>query len=149
MIRQADLSDLSTLLKVEMSCFEGDRFTPRVFRYLLTKGHATTLIAEKNKKAQGYCIVLFRRGSRVARLYSIAVLPEGIGSGVGQSLLLAAEDAAKLRGCYTIILEVREDNNRAIRFYEKMAYHCFGKFNDFYEDHSDALRFKKQLCLPS
>ncbi len=42
-------------------------------------------------------------------------------------------------------LEVRGDNQAAIRLYQTMGYRQFGRYPDYYEDHSDALRFHKRI----
>jgi ribosomal protein S18 acetylase RimI-like enzyme len=47
--------------------------------------------------------------------------------------------------CHEIRLEVRKDNHRAIKFYEKNGYESFGEYKNFYEDGADALRMRKML----
>jgi hypothetical protein len=46
-------------------------------------------------------------------------------------------------------LEVRPDNAWAIALYERLGYHEFGKYLDYYEDHADALRYEKRLARSS
>ena len=47
MLRKADLRDLDTLVEIENTCFDVDRFSRRTFRYLLTKANAETLVYEE------------------------------------------------------------------------------------------------------
>jgi hypothetical protein len=42
-------------------------------------------------------------------------------------------------------LEVRPDNAPAIALYESLGYRQFAVFGDYYEDHSDALRYQKRI----
>jgi hypothetical protein len=89
--------------------------------------------------------VLFRKGSGVARLYSIATGPFFGGLGVGRMLLASAEDAAFGHGRMMLRLEVREDNGRAIRIYEQAGYRRIGREAGYYEDGETALRYEKTL----
>ncbi|MBX3529895.1 MAG: peptidase C39 family protein [Rhizobiaceae bacterium] len=142
-IRTADVSDLDSLVAIEKRAFAGDRISRRSFRKFLDRQTAETLIAHEDGAAVGYCMVLFRRGSGVARLYSIAVVAGG--GGVGRALLSQAEDMAYDRGRMLMRLEVREDNERAIRLYEKNGYRRFGREPDYYHDGEAALRYEKLL----
>jgi ribosomal protein S18 acetylase RimI-like enzyme len=90
-------------------------------------------------------VVFFRRNSRVARLYSIAVAHAARGRGLGEALLSAAERTALARGCQRLRLEVRQDNAGAIRLYERLGYRRFGAYSGFYEDGADAWRYERKL----
>ena len=150
-IRKALASDIDDLAAIETAVFPGDRISRRSFRALIERETAEALVAISGDRLAGYAIVLFRKGSGVARLYSIAVSPEANGRGVGKALLEAAEDAAFENDRLILRLEVREDNPRAIMLYEKNGYHEVGR--TFYEQHIDkdtsqpieVLLYEKQL----
>ena len=146
MIRKAQIRDLSRLVEIENTCFDTDRFSRRSFRYLLTKANAETLVYEQEGVVLGYVTVLFHTGTSLARLYSIAVLPEARGRGAGSALLKAAEETALAHDCVVLRLEVRRDNAESIRLYERLGYRLFGKHADYYEDHMEALRYEKYLA---
>ena len=93
----------------------------------------------------GYALVLLRKGSGVARLYSIAVAPEAGRRGVGVQLLAAAEQAALAHGRAALRLEVHEKNAAAIARYQKSGYRMFGSHDEYYGDGGNALRLEKQL----
>jgi ribosomal protein S18 acetylase RimI-like enzyme len=93
----------------------------------------------------GYVLILFRKATSVARLYSIAVAPEARGQGVAKALVAAAEDLARQRGELFMRLEVRADNEAAKALYERLGYRQFGRNLDYYEDHAEALRYEKSL----
>ena len=99
MLRAATLDDLSALLTIETRCFSSDRLSRRSFRHLLTRGHAVTLVVEENEQICGYVLLLFSRGTSMARLYSIAVHPDFAHRRIGDQLLQAAETAALERDC--------------------------------------------------
>ena len=116
-IRKARASDVDDLAAIEKAVFSSDRISRRSFRLFIERETAETLVAEVDGRVAGYAIVLFRKGSGVARLYSIATGPFFGGLGVGRMLLGSAEDAAFEHGRMMLRLEVREDNSRAIRIY--------------------------------
>ena len=64
--------------------------------------------------------------ARVGELYSIYVLPERWGSGVGRRLIGAAHGALDELGFQEAILWVLEDNPRARRFYEAAGWSLDG-----------------------
>ncbi|CAM5499463.1 hypothetical protein ATER59S_03639 [Aquamicrobium terrae] len=144
-IRTARASDVDDLAAIENAVFTGDRLSRRSFRKLIERETAETLVAENGGRIGGYAIVLFRKGSGVARLYSIATAPEFSGRGIGRLLLEAAEDVAFGHGRMMLRLEVREDNERAIGIYEKAGYRRIGREPDYYEDGEAALRYEKAL----
>lgn len=143
-IRLASASDLDALVAVEEAVFDADRISRRSWRDLLSSKTAIVLVAEAAGQLAGCCVVLLRKGSRKARLYSIAAAAGR--SGVGGRLLAEAEEAARTSGSDFMRLEVREDNLRAIRLYEKSGYSRFGRKPDYYADGAAALRFEKPLA---
>lgn len=144
-IRRAVPTDLSALLRLEEACFETDRISRRQFRYLLTRAHAGTLVAEAHDALLGYVLVLFRGATSVARLYSIAVAAQARGRGIALALIKAAEDAAWEQERAYLRLEIRRDNAASQALFEKAGYRRFGTLPDYYADRMEALRYEKTL----
>ncbi|GLQ88472.1 GNAT family N-acetyltransferase [Dyella flagellata] len=146
-VRRAELSDLDDLVALEQATFDSDRISRAQFRRHLDSDSARVLVASANhRRFLGTAMVFFRKSSRKARLYSIASLPEARGKGVGTALIEAAEVAARQRRCQSLRLEVRVDNESAIRLYERLGYHRAGAVKKgFYEDGADALVYEKTL----
>jgi len=142
-------ADLDALLALEQECFRTDHLSRRSFRRFLASPNACLLVAEQGSCPAGYTLVLFRPGSAVARLYSIAVAAAMAGRGIGPILLAAAEQAARQRDCATLRLEVHEQNAAAISRYQKSGYRLFGRHLGYYDDRGNALRFEKRLDLSS
>ncbi len=143
-IRRAALEDIGVLLELEQ-LFPGDRLEKSNFKHFLTKAKADIWLVEENGETLGDAVVLYRQGFHSARLYSIIVNPKARGKGIGAKLLVHCETAAKERGCITLRLEVREDNDAAINLYRSKGYDLIGRTNDYYEDGSTALRMRKRL----
>lgn len=146
MLRPATLDDLPSLQEIENRCFSGDRISRRQFRYLLSHAHAATLVDEEKGRVCGYVIVLFSRATSMARIYSIAVLPECAGRGIGKALVLGAEEAAQARDRASMRLEIRADNPASQALFERLGYRRFGRILDYYEDHMAAHRYEKSLA---
>ncbi|CAN5133637.1 peptidase C39 family protein [soil metagenome] len=144
-IAPAKARDIDPLAALEKSVFPGDRLSARSFREVIGKKSARLLVARSRDEIFGYALILFRKATSVARLYSVAVAPEARGQGVARALIAAAEEEARHRGELFMRLEVRADNAAAKALYESLGYREFGRHLDYYEDHSDALRYEKSL----
>jgi hypothetical protein len=93
----------------------------------------------------GYTLVLYRTGTSLARVYSIAVIPEQQGKGIARRLMDAAEQAGRERFCAFMRLEVNVNNAPAIHLYKKLGYRHIGMIENYYDDGSDALRMEKRI----
>jgi len=145
LIRQAEDRDLEDLVVLEESSFKGDRLSRRRFQHWIKARNRVFLVAEIDRQVLAYGLVFLHKGTRLARLYSIAVSSAARGQGIGRELLLALEKGAVDRGRLDMRLEVATDNGGAIRLYESMGYRAFGEYHDYYTDHGDALRMQKRI----
>ncbi len=144
-MRAATIDDLAPLVALENATFAVDRLSERQLRRHLDSASARLLVAVHEHRVVGSAVLFFRRGSTVARLYSIAVSAHERGLGLGAILLEAAERCARTRGKRRLRLEVRLDNVSAQRFYETAGYRRFGVRDGYYEDGHAAWRYEKTL----
>jgi ribosomal protein S18 acetylase RimI-like enzyme/predicted double-glycine peptidase len=144
-IRPAEERDLEDLVRLEEDSFSADRLSRRRFQHWLRAGNRIFLVTEKDQRVLAYGLVLLHRGTRLARLYSIAVAGATRGQGIGRNLLLELERAAAAKGRLAMRLEVAKANDNAIRLYESLGYRSFGEYQDYYSDHGDALRMQKRI----
>lgn len=146
LIREAQQADLDQLLAVEQACFNNDRLSRRSFRRHIQSDLADLLVVvASNDELLAYGLVLKQRGTRLARLYSLAVLPSARGLGLAKALMQTLENAASVDERHYMRLEVAKNNHHAIKIYEAAGYSIFGEYLDYYEDHSDALRMQKRI----
>lgn len=143
MIRQATPSDLPELLRLESLSFNSDRLSRRSFSRWLSHRRCVFLVCEEGAALCGYILVILRRGTRLARMYSLAIDPECRGRGLARLLIDRVESEARERGALYMRLEVEKNNSNAISLYRKLGYQQFGLYQDYYEDHTDALRMEK------
>jgi ribosomal-protein-alanine N-acetyltransferase len=144
-IRAAQPSDLSALCILEETSFTGDKLSLRSLQRFLNRPSAKVLVAETQKSCLGYALILFRKNSLVARLYSIAVDRAARGRGVGRALLEASEGVARKRGCLAVRLEVRADNTAARAMYLDAGYTAKVVIGAYYEDGMAAVRLEKRF----
>ncbi len=144
-IRDGRPADLAVLCEIETRSFAADRLSRRSFGRLIGRPSAHLRVAVMDGAVAGYHLVLTRSGSRVARLYSIAVAAAARGHGLGDKLLADAERQARRAGAAVLNLEVRPDNAGAIRLYHRRGYTPIGTRAHYYADGADALRYGKPL----
>jgi ribosomal protein S18 acetylase RimI-like enzyme len=142
-LRNAVATDIDELLRLESVSFQTDRLSRRSFRRWLKHSGCVFLVSEDNDLLRGYILVILRRGTRLARLYSLAIDPSCRGEGIASALIAQAEQCARDAGSLYLRLEVAGNNTAAIKLYRKLGYTQFGLYQDYYEDHSDALRMEK------
>lgn len=149
--RLATIKDLKALVSIEEICFNNTRLSERSFRRWLKVDHGILWVAEKNTDANshpelvGYALAWCHKGTRLARIYSLAVLPKVAGQGIAKHLMIQLEQSCLAQGYLHLRLEVAKNNLGAITLYTKMGYRIFGEYCDYYEDHTDALRMQKGI----
>ncbi|MDP1519433.1 peptidase C39 family protein [Porticoccus litoralis] len=141
--RPAAGSDLAALLRLEKICFTSDRLSRRSFRHWIQVDHCAFIVAEADSQLVGYSLIIFFRGTALARLYSIAIDPSFRSFGIGRKLMEEGEKLSKAAGRVFLRLEVNVDNAAAIALYNSLGYQPFGIYRNYYEDSHDALRMQK------
>ncbi|WP_237059941.1 GNAT family N-acetyltransferase/peptidase C39 family protein [Microbulbifer sediminum] len=144
-IRPAMPADVAALHDLEQSSFARDRLSRRRLRHWVTADNCVFLLAERDTSLLGYALVILRRGTRLARLYSLAVASSARGQGIGRCLVSAVERAASDSGRFFMRLEVAEHNQAAIALYQALGYRAFGRYLNYYQDDSHALRMQKRI----
>ena len=143
-IRPAGPDELAALSALERASFSQDRIAKRSWRRLLRRPSALVLVAEAQGLA-GALVLLFRRRSGIARVYSLAVTAASRGNGVGGALLTQASAAAAQRGCTHLRLETRLDNRAAQALFRRQGFAVTGRTESYYQDGMAALRLERRL----
>ncbi len=143
--RPAKKSDIPALVSLENASFEYDRLTEKNFKYFIDLSHGDILVQEDAGRITGYGVLLFHKGTALARLYSLAVDKNCRGKGLGRKLLAKLEQLAKERGSTYLRLEVKASNSQAIALYKSSGYRKFALKKDYYQDHEDAECFEKMI----
>ncbi|MEE2565229.1 GNAT family N-acetyltransferase [Hyphobacterium marinum] len=141
----ASPDDLDVIDAIETAAFDRDRFPRRNLSRMLTGGRTRFLLARLGDAPAAYAAISLKRGSRVARLYSLAVTPEARGKGVAAALLEGAQHLGAEAGCTVLRLEVRASNTAARGLYERENFRLRGRRNAYYEDGEAALLYERAI----
>lgn len=103
------------------------------------------LVATINKEIAGFAVVMHREWFNIAYLDYIQVKTEQMNKGVGHKLIEKCIDWAREKGARIIYTETGENNEEAIRFYQKHDFKITGHIPDYYQKGLDAVFLVKQL----
>ena len=144
-IRNVKESDLHEILDLERLIFNYDQLNMRSIRWMSSRANAQFKVITVHKKIIGYSLVLFKKNSTNARLYSIALHPSFHGKGYGKKLLINIFKTLAFSKHTSLRLEVKTSNHSAIELYKKMGFIVTGKKLAYYDDGSAALCLEKLL----
>ncbi len=144
-LRRATLDDIASLYDLETRCFDSDRIEKRQWRHLIKDAHGDVWLISEGGRLLASAVLLFKTGTSLARLYSLAVAPEARGKGLAQKLLAKLESRCLAEGVATLRLEVANHNQGAIGLYHKAGFKALKALEAYYQDGSDGLRMEKHL----
>ncbi|WP_084157274.1 tRNA (adenosine(37)-N6)-threonylcarbamoyltransferase complex transferase subunit TsaD [Haematomicrobium sanguinis] len=141
------LADIHVVHDLETELFPHDAWPLALFHSELT--HEDTRwywVVESEAepgRVIGYAGLMYL--SPIADIQTIAVHPDYEGQGIGSSLLQRMISESIRRGAEAIMLEVRKDNERATRLYERFGFETIGERPRYYGDGADAAVMRKEL----
>ncbi len=145
MIRYGTINDFKIIKKIEKSAFYKFAYGDDEIMYMLLT--AQTLIYE-NDEPEGY--LSYYQDADECHIESIAVIPKFKRKGIGSILMKELEKLCVSGNMKRIVLEVREKNTRAIKFYKKLGYEEIKILNDYYtmsyRGSKNAIFMAKNLC---
>jgi ribosomal-protein-alanine N-acetyltransferase len=124
--------DITPILRIEADLFADDAWSAGLFWSELAQ-HDTRyyVVAEDDTDILGYAGVAVLEGE--AYVQTLAVVRARWGTGLGSVLLADLLACAQERGARTIGLEVRADNERAHRLYERFGFSVVGTRRGYYQ----------------
>jgi [ribosomal protein S18]-alanine N-acetyltransferase len=133
-IETASIKLLDQLYQIEEQCFDEEAFTKRQIAYLLSDYNTIALVAKANIGIAGFIIaqVEVEENDEFGHIITINVPPNYRRKGIATKLLAEIEGLLKQKGITECRLEVREDNNSAIKLYHKLNYLTIGKLDRYY-----------------
>jgi ribosomal-protein-alanine N-acetyltransferase len=145
-IESATLKLLDKLYEIETKCFNQEAFSRRQIAYLLTDYNTVALIAKIDGEVEGFIIVQVEIENDLlfGHIITINVSPNYRKKGIATKLLNEIETILKQKSINEIRLEVREDNNAAIKLYQKTGYQKMGRLETYYGK-KHGLYFKKRF----
>ncbi|NIO37325.1 GNAT family N-acetyltransferase [Candidatus Bathyarchaeota archaeon] len=102
-------------------------------------------VAEKSGKVVGFAIVFHREWFNIAYLDYIQVKTKWMDKGIGHKLIESCIDWAKEADARIIYTETGEDNEGAIKFYQRHGFKITGSIPDYYKNDLDAVIMVRKL----
>lgn len=147
-MRKATRADLDSLVRMEQACFPTSLYHTmprRQYLHMLTRAHGDVLVMVLGDTVIASAIVLYRKGSQGARLYSIAVSPAHGGQNHGTRFLDEIERRLAAQGYQTLSSEFRADLTRYLAWYTARGFNKTATLPAYYPDGCAGIRVKKQL----
>ena len=141
-IRKFQPPDFQWVIDIERKVF--NEHDPYLYMQFYETYHDTFIVADINGFVIGY-VAGFLAQVGVGRIFSLAVDPKYQNRSVGSNLLKEIINIFRKEGATEIILEVRMDNIKAKRFYERLGFSQFGIAEKYYNDGQDARLMKLKL----
>ena len=136
--RDANIGDESALALIDKQCFDGyEKYDEKSFKEELLESSKHYYVALFDHLVIGY-VGVQTLGDEL-NLLKIAVLPQYRKLGVGFKLMAYTFDYKKQNNLSSYFLEVREDNQKAIKLYQKYGFKIKSKREKYYSDGTDAL----------
>lgn len=145
MIRDAVASDVTAIAELEDENLGDDAWSEG----LIAEGVGGRLptvryfVAEVDNEVVGHAVASIV--ADIAELQRIAVDPRHRRGGLATGLLDAVSDAARAGGAERLLLEVREDNAGALRFYAARDFVEIDRRRRYYRDGATAVVLRKAL----
>ena len=146
-LRVAELADVQAMHRMETALFPADAWHIDMFLEELIHPTRTYYMLElpvENPEGDegswrtiGYCGTMVVADT--ADVQTIGVLPEYEGNGFGRAMLEQMHERAREQGAERILLEVRADNPRAQRLYERNGYRAIHVRRGYYDDGTNAI----------
>ncbi len=144
-IRLARPEDLPAICAIEEKSFAHPWPEELLAAYLGEKG-CLVLVAEE-REVIGFLIACCERsgGRAVFHVHDLATAPESRRQGVATALLEDLIRSAIAARVSSLRLEVRPQNEAALRFYARHGFETIRRIYRYYEDGGDALRMELDL----
>jgi len=125
--------DIEPVMALEVELFGNEAWSQTMFWSELAE-HTTRhyLVASAEERIVAYA-GLCAYPPHESYVQTIAVAPDAQGHGLGTRLLAALVEESQRRGCKRLDLEVRADNDAAIRLYERHGFTRIGLRRGYYQ----------------
>jgi ribosomal-protein-alanine N-acetyltransferase len=133
-LRRMTGADVPAVAELEDALFGAEAWSPDILARELAAAADTTyyLVADEDGVVAGYAGLLVPGGGQ-ADVLTLGVAADRWGEGIGQALLDALLAEADRRRCAEVFLEVRVDNDRAQRLYQRNGFQPIGVRRGYYQ----------------
>ncbi|MEY4900758.1 MAG: ribosomal protein S18-alanine N-acetyltransferase [Actinomycetota bacterium] len=145
-IRPMTTADLSAVLEIEKALFPIDAWTDALFLAELAEVSISRDVSVAILDSQLVGYASFRYVGKQGDVNTVAVASNQQGNGIGTALMDWLESQAVLRNVREIFLEVRSDNEAAIKMYATRGYERIDIRRNYYGNTIDANIMRKRVA---
>lgn len=139
----ADVDEIGELSRLYIEYDLGWDYTPERITRLIKSDDKNVVVAREDRQLVGFGIMTYRMEH--ANLDLLAVKLRYRYQGIGKQLVQWLEKVALTAGIFTIHIQVREINNGAIKFYQKLGYRIAAERRGYYRGVETAVIMSKDL----
>ena len=121
-----------------------EQYNPSLFNFFYETYPQGFIVAELSHKIVGFVIGV-KTNPETSKILMISVSKEHRKQNVGSELLKRFLDEILSEKTQKIELEVRTDNKKAIKFYQKHGFEIVDKISNFYQNDEDAYTMQKSI----
>ena len=144
-IRPMTTADLAAVLEIEKALFPIDAWTDALFLAELAEVSISRDVSVAILDSQLVGYASFRYVGKQGDVNTVAVASGQQGKGIGTALMDWLESQAVLRNVREIFLEVRSDNEAAIKMYATRGYERIDIRRNYYGNTIDANIMRKKV----
>ena len=145
-IRPMTTADLAAVLEIEKALFPIDAWTDALFLAELAEVSISRDVSVAILDSQLVGYASFRYVGKQGDVNTVAVASDQQGKGIGTALMDWLESQAALRNVREIFLEVRSDNEAAIKMYDARGYERIDIRRNYYGNTIDANIMRKRVA---
>lgn len=144
-IRPMTTADLPAVIEIEKALFPIDAWTDALFLAELAEVSISRDVSVAILDSQLVGYASFRYVGKQGDVNTVAVASGEQGKGIGTALMGWLESQAALRNVREIFLEVRSDNEAAIKMYDARGYERIDIRRNYYGNTIDANIMRKKV----
>jgi len=130
-VRRLEARDIAAVLEIQSACPEIAQWSENSYRRVAEGGMAGW-VSEDERGVTGFLVA--QQLVRETEVLNLAVRAHARGQGIGRKLIDAAIEWSRGLGAEKVMLEVRESNAVAIRFYERRGFVIVGRRPGYYKE---------------
>ena len=136
-------TDMFSVIKLASDTLP-EQYNPSLFNYFYEIFPQGFIIAEKSHKIIGF-IIGVKTNPQTAKILMLSVSELNRKQKIGSELLIEFLDRINDKKTQEIQLEVRTDNRKAIKFYQKHGFEIIDEIKEFYQKGENAYTMRKRL----
>ena len=142
-IRNFEPTDMFSVIKLASETLP-ERYNPSLFNFFYETYPRGFIVAEKDHKIIAFIIGVQMKPEK-GKILMLSVPEKYRRQGIGSKLLAEYLEKISKEKVKTVGLEVRIDNKKAIKFYQKYGFKIKVKLKEFYQNGEDAYTMVKEL----